>query len=159
MKRKTPRILLADREHASRQALCRRLESAGYSVQTAEDGEDVLLLCDLDPPDILIMDVQLPDMDGFEVCECVRRAARGSDLTVIITTEAMDQMTRTYLGQMVDYVDGDYFFTKPCDSKLLVQLLDDLAEKTCSDSEDRRSISPTHVVWPTTRPRPRASRN
>ena len=105
------------------------------------------------------MDVQLPDMDGFEVCECVRRETRGSDLTVIITTEAIDQMTRAYLGQMVDYVDGDYFFAKPCDGKLLVQLLDDLAEKAHDMSEDRRSISPTHVVWPTSRPCPRASRD
>ena len=159
MDRRALRTLLADHDASSRTSLCRELERAGHTVQIAEDGEDVLLLCGLDPPDVLIMDAHLPGMDGFEVCECVRRETRGSDLTVIITTEAMDQMTRAYLGQMVDYVDGDYFFTKPCDGKLLVQLLDDLAEEAHDIGEDRRSISPTHVVWPTSRPRPRASRD
>lgn len=147
----TPRILLADPECHSRTALCRELERAGYAVQVAEDGEDVLLLCDLDPPDVLIMDLKLPGMDGFEVCECIRRETRAADLTIIIITDAADQMTRTYLGQMIDFVDGDYFFTKPCDAKVLIQLLDDLSYRPELLTEARIPGFPTQVVWPTSR--------
>ncbi len=147
------RILLADHEPSSRQALFRELERAGHTVQIADDGEDVLLLCDLDPPDVLIMDVDLPDIDGFEVCECVRRQARGADLTIIVIAQPTNRMTRTYLGQMVKYVDGDYFFAKPCDTKVLIELLDDLSTCPEGPTEARSPGFPTHVTWPSSRPR------
>jgi DNA-binding response OmpR family regulator len=153
MNRRTSRVLVADHEPSTRKSLCHALHQAGYAVDTAEDGEDVLLLCNVDPPDVLIVDVRLPDMDGFDVCECLRREARATDLTVIVIADANDQMTRTYLGQMTDYVDGDYFFTKPCDAKVLVQLIDDLSDRPHSPDEPRRPKRPTLVTWPTSRPR------
>ncbi|UCC30553.1 MAG: response regulator transcription factor [Phycisphaerales bacterium] len=128
MSRESPRILLADPQTASRHALQVRLEDAGYTVDTVASGSDVILMCDVDPPDILILDVHLPDMDGFEVCEYVRHETRDLDLTVIVLTEPTDEMTRSYLGPMVDFAGGDYFLAKPCDSKLLIQLLDDLSD-------------------------------
>jgi DNA-binding response OmpR family regulator len=137
---------------ASRHALQAHLEEAGYGVQTAGNGEDIIVLCDIDPPDVLIMDVHLPDMDGFEVCEYVRHETRDSDLTVILLSEPTDDMTRAYLGQMVDYARGDYFFAKPCDGKLLVQLLDSLFEETDgTDGHYTALLFPTRAVWPTTR--------
>jgi len=113
----------------------------------------VLLLCDLHPPDVLIMDVRLPDMDGFELCERVRRETRDLDLTIILTTEASDDMTRAYFGQMVDYAGGDYFVAKPCDRKLLLKLLDDLAAEPAGNKRQAVKVFPTHVTWPTTRHR------
>lgn len=151
MKRELPCILLADPQDASRDALSQQLEDAGFEVQTATSGIDVILLCEADPPDVLIIDVDLPDMDGFEVCEYVRRETRGSDMTIIIITEAADELTRTSIRHMVDFARGDFFFVKPFDGKLLVRLLDDL--RNDSDTEDvaYRAGSPTRVVWPTTR--------
>ena len=153
MKRKTARILVADDEQDARRTLRQQLEDAGYAVCTVSSGGDAVLMCDLDPPDVLIMDVHLPDMDGFEVCERIRRGARGSDLTVIIITDPVDDMTKSYLGQMVEYVGGDYFIAKPCDSHLIVQLVDDVARWGRSVGKPRRAGPPTHVVWPTVRPR------
>ena len=86
-------------------------------------------MCDMAPPDILIMDVHLPDMDGFDVCEYVRHETRDCELTTIIVTDVDDEMTRTYLGQMAEYVGADYFLAKPCDGKLLVKLVDSLARE------------------------------
>lgn len=149
--RKSPCILLADAQRASRRALQVHLEEAGYLVQTTGTGEDVILLFDVDPPDALVMDVHLPDMDGFDVCEYVRHETRDSDLTVIILSETTDEMTRAYLGQMVDYARGDYFFAKPCDGTLLVQLLDSLFEETHNDDYPTAFPFPTRAVWPTTR--------
>jgi len=151
MSRESLRILLADPQTASRHALQVQLEDAGFCVDTATSGSDVILVCDIDPPDILILDVRLPDMDGFEVCEYVRHETRDLDLTVIILTEPTDEMTRTYLGQMVDYAGGDYFLARPCDSKLLIQLIDDLRNERDKADECCRGGFPTRVVWPTTR--------
>ncbi len=148
---KSPCVLLADAQRASRRALQIHLEEAGYDVQTTDNGEDIILLFDIDPPDALVMDVHLPDMDGFEVCEYVRHETRDLDLTVIILSETTDEMTRSYLGQMVDYARGDYFFAKPCDGTLLVHLLDSLFEEIHSDDEPTPSRCPTRAVWPTTR--------
>ena len=152
MNRQMPRVLVAHGE-SSAAVLCQELERAGYAVQIAEDGGDVLLLCDLDPPDVLVMDLDLPDMDGFEVCACVRRETLGADLTMIVLAEPGDQMTRAYLGQMIDYVDADYFFTKPCDAKVLIQLLDDLLSHSVAEEETGRRSHPAYVTWPTSRPR------
>ena len=155
MSHQAPRILLADPQDASRQAVRQQLEAAGYHVDTVTSGGDVILLFELDPPDVLIMDVDLPDMDGFEVCEYVRHETRGSDVTVIIMTEPQDDMTRTYLGPMVDYAGGDYFLAKPCDGKLIAQLLDDLVVDGDAPVADLVTGSPTRAVWPTARSGPR----
>lgn len=151
MKPKKPRILLLDAQRSTRQALSRHLDAAGYPVCTVSTGTDALVVCDIDPPDILIMDTQLPDMDGFELCERVRHETRDRDLTLIIATEASDEMTRAYLGQMVDFVGGDYFFAKPCDANLMTQLIDDLANEMHGKRMASRGGFPTRVVWPTSR--------
>lgn len=151
MNQQAPRILLADPQHNSRQLLRQQLEAAGYHVDTVTTGGDVILLFELDPPDVLIMDVRLPDMDGFDVCEYVRHETRGSDVTVIVLTEPHDDMTRIYLGPMVDYAGGDYFFAKPCDGKLIARLLEDVFVDADEPVAALVAGSPTHVVWPTAR--------
>ena len=129
MGRRPPHILLADSHPSCCSALKRHLEDVGYPVRCSTSGQDVILQCDIAPPDILIMDVHLPDMDGFEVCEYIRHETRDAELTTIIVTDVDDEMTRTYLGQMADYVGADYFLAKPCDGHLLVTLVDTLARQ------------------------------
>jgi len=126
MKQQPPRVLVADSDIAARTALRKQLEDAGYPVCTVSSGEDAILMCDIDPPEVLILDVHLPDMDGFEVCERIRRDTHDSNLAVIIISEPSDEMTRSYLGQMVEYAGGDFFLAKPCDGHLLVQLVADM---------------------------------
>ena len=126
MKQRPPRVLVADSDVTTRAALRRQFEGAGYPVCTVSSGEDAILMCDIDPPEVLILDVHLPDMDGFDVCERVRHGAHNLNMTVIIITEPSDDMTRAYLGQMVDYAGGDFFLAKPCDGHLLVQLVADV---------------------------------
>ncbi|MGB2984791.1 MAG: response regulator [Phycisphaerae bacterium] len=159
MSRTSPRIVLADPQRSSQRLLRRQLEDAGFHVEIAANGSEVILLCEIDPPDILILDVDLPDMDGFEVCAYVRHETHDSDITVIIMTETTDEMTRTYLGQMVDYAGGDYFFARPFDGRLLVHLLDGLSNQADQSNDQPRAVFPTRVVWPTTRTRSFASIN
>ena len=151
MSRNQDRVLLADPHRAARDSMQRALETAGYSVETASSGAEVILLCRLDPPDILIMELQLPDMDGFEVCGYVRRETHDTDLTVILMAGVDDEMTRRYLEPMVEFAGGDYFFVKPCDRKAVVMLLEELTvdREVCVGTAPERC--PTQVVWPTRR--------
>ncbi|MBU0719382.1 MAG: response regulator [Planctomycetes bacterium] len=125
-----PRILLADEHIKERNSLRQHLENAGYEVCTSASGCDVVLMCDINPPDVLILDVQMSDIDGFEVCEFVRNRTANRELTIIVMTNAGDEMTKVYLGQMVDYVGADYYLTKPCDQNLVLKLLDTIADET-----------------------------
>ncbi len=149
MNRVSPRVLLADPDNVFRASIQRALESAGFRVETADSGSEVIVQCEIDPPDVLIIDVQLPDIDGFEVCEHVRHETRDADVTIIVTTECSDDMTRHYLGPMVEYVGGDFFFAKPCDGKLLLNLLDDLMEEDAPATRTDYVAFPTRAVWPT----------
>ena len=117
-------IVVADSQAASRNLVQRQLEDAGFPVRTASTAEDVLLLCDLEMPDVLIVDAQLSGMDGYEVCERVRHGAKDDDITIIIMSDVVDEMTRVYLGQMVDFAGGDFYVAKPCDAHWLVRVLD-----------------------------------
>jgi len=146
------RVLLADHQESSRIALRRLLESAGHEVQSAATAGEVLLTCETAAPEVVILDLNLPDTDGFELCECVRRELRDDNVTIILASSRQDEFTRHYLHQMVPFAGGDYFFTKPCDGKLILSLLEQIAEGDAEGvTRGKASTFPTRVIWPTAR--------
>lgn len=83
----------------------------GYDVSTASRGEDAVAAISKDIPDVAVLDIRLPDIDGFEVCRRLRRARRTQNLPVIFLTEKRerdDKLSGLELGA-VDYI------TKPFD--------------------------------------------
>ncbi|MBN1202210.1 MAG: response regulator [Anaerolineae bacterium] len=83
----------------------------GYEVQTAAWGEDAVRLTQEEPPDLVVLDIRLPDIDGYEVCRRVRQHRRTQDVPIIFLTEKrdrVDKLTGLELG-VVDYI------TKPFD--------------------------------------------
>ena len=103
-----------------RRGLKIRLEGAGYKVSTAGNGTEGIMIFDENGADLMILDVKMPDIDGFEVCKSVKQK---DDVPVIFLTGAQNQMVREYLPQMVDAVGGDYFMRKPFDARLLMKLI------------------------------------
>src|SRR5438094_10620322 len=71
------RILVVDYQPPNVALIQAQLERAGYSVATAADGPSALALIATDPPDLIILDVMMPGMDGYAVC----RQIKGSDAT------------------------------------------------------------------------------
>ena len=65
-------ILVVDDEPAVRRVLLMRLQLAGYNVVSAEDGEEALEKFHDEEPDLVVLDVMLPKMDGFAVCRRLR---------------------------------------------------------------------------------------
>ena len=147
-----PTILIADADPGSRHALRGILAQAGYEVREVDCGVDALVECELHRPTLLILSLQLPDMDGYEVCERIRRECDSAPITVVTLDRTLDEMTQAYAGQMIDFAGGDYFLAKPYDEHVLLTLIEDLISRPESAEPIPRAAFPTRVVWPTSRP-------
>lgn len=78
-----PRILLVEDNDANRVMLCRRLEQKGYALTPAESGERCLELAAADPPDLILMDIGLPGIDGHETTKRLKASERTKRVPVI----------------------------------------------------------------------------
>ena len=151
MSDQTLTIVLADSDAANRHCLSRQLGHAGYTVHEAETGPEAMLLCDELSPDAVILDIHLPDADGYEVCDYLRHLSGGLDAVVVLIGVDSTLPSGNGLGQMVDFVGGDFFLAKPCDGHLLVALLDEELRSAPQPVPVAQGGFPTRVVWPTTR--------
>ena len=77
------KILIADDEASIRRILETRLSMIGYDVVTAADGEEAVDVFNKENPDLVVLDVMMPKMDGYGVCREIRRT---SDVPIIILT-------------------------------------------------------------------------
>lgn len=86
------KILVADDEHAVRDALGRALESEGYEVAFARDGRETLVAVERYQPDAAVIDVMMPPPDGLEVCRQLRSAA--NEIPILMLTARRDVSDR-----------------------------------------------------------------
>src|SRR5919202_6531685 len=104
---RAPRILLVDDEHPIQTLLSFPLQRDGYEEVVASDGREALARYDEQPPDLVVLDVMLPRMDGLEVCKRLR--AKGETVPIIMLTaksEEIDKVLGLELG-------ADDYITKP----------------------------------------------
>jgi len=106
---KTPeaRLLVVDDEPSIRDLLTASLRFAGFEVHAAADGAEALRLAEQHRPDLVVLDVMLPDLDGFTVTRRLRE--RGRDMPVLFLT-ARDELSDKINGLTVG---GDDYVTKP----------------------------------------------
>ncbi|MBI5514961.1 MAG: hybrid sensor histidine kinase/response regulator [Deltaproteobacteria bacterium] len=84
------RVLVVDDNAMNREVAAGHLEAAGYQTLVAEDGARALALLDEAPPDLVLLDVMMPGMDGFETCRRIRASAVGAELPVVFVTALTD---------------------------------------------------------------------
>jgi CheY-like chemotaxis protein len=80
----TPSVLVVDDEQMTRNLLRLMLERTGFNVLEAEDGLMALEMVAEHMPNVLLLDVMMPNMDGFTVCETVRNQAETADIPIIL---------------------------------------------------------------------------
>lgn len=102
------KILLVEDEVGIRELVQIFLEDKGYEVVIAEDGEKGLALAASESPDIILLDIEMPGLDGFQVCKEIRRNMTVPILFISCRKEVMDKITCFSLG-------GDDYLTKPFD--------------------------------------------
>jgi CheY-like chemotaxis protein len=81
-----PKILLVEDNEVNRDMLRKRLERRGYSVLTAEDGEQGYSLADSERPDLILMDISLPGMDGWQVAQLLKANEATRQIPIIVLT-------------------------------------------------------------------------
>jgi len=113
---KQTKILIADDEHVNLQVLLNQLSMEGYEVLTASNGEEVLKIVNSEDVDLVILDIMMPKMSGFEVCTRLRMKYTLTELPILMLTaknQLRDKLTSFEVGA------NDYL-TKPCDKEELL---------------------------------------
>ena len=103
------KILVVDDDALLRRSLRAMLERGHYQVETAEDGPQALALLASYSPDLILLDIQMPEMDGLEVCQRVRQMPHGDLLPIIFLTG--DE--RPDIHSLAFRAGGDDFLRKP----------------------------------------------
>ncbi|MHB1355246.1 MAG: response regulator transcription factor [Anaerolineae bacterium] len=140
-------ILVVDDEKNIRELIKLYLSNAGYRVVNAGDGAEALRLAHTDKPDLMVLDLMLPQVDGFEVCRRLRR--EGNDLPIIMLTardDDVDKIVGLELG-------ADDYLTKPFNPRELVARIKAVLRRTSPaygqvalQLGDLRLDSEAHVV-------------
>ena len=110
------RILLVDDDQELLAALELKLDKEGFQVETAPDGEVALEIINKKLPDLVILDVNMPKVNGMEVCKTLRSDEQTRDLAVIMLTARDDEIDRV-LG--LEFGADDYV-TKPYNARELI---------------------------------------
>ena len=106
-----PTILVVDDQVTNRLLLRNRLEADGYLVQEACDGVEALAAIEQSPPDLILLDVMMPRMDGFTLCRILRTRVATRGIPVILVTTLSDRQNR-----LIGLEAGaDDFIGKPID--------------------------------------------
>ncbi|AYM62092.1 PleD family two-component system response regulator [Agrobacterium fabrum] len=126
----TARVLVVDDIPANVKLLEARLVAEYFDVVTAEDGFKALAICDEEQVDIILLDIMMPGMDGFEVCERLKANPNTSHIPVVMVT-ALDQPSDRVRGLKAG---ADDFLTKPVNDLQLIARVKSLVRlKAVSD--------------------------
>ena len=130
------RILLVEDERDLLELLKYNLDREGYAVSTAETGEDGLKLVRTQPPDLILLDLMLPSMDGLEVCRSLKARPDTASIPVIMLTakgEESDIVAGLELG-------ADDYITKPFSPRILMARIKAVLRRAEAEGEERRAL-------------------
>lgn len=124
------KILIIEDDRSLVEILAYNLRQAGYEVHTASDGRDGLTQAQLQSPDVIILDIMLPVMDGLEVCRRLRADSRTSGILVLMLTarsEESDELVGFSLG-------ADDYVSKPFSVKILIERIKALRRRRAGEA-------------------------
>lgn len=119
----TARVLVVDDIKANVKLLEARLSAEYFEILTAYSGPEALEICEVERIDVILLDVMMPGMDGFEVCERLKNNTKTQHIPVVMVT-ALDTPADRLRGLEVG---ADDFLTKPVDDVALVTRVKNLA--------------------------------
>lgn len=109
-------VLIVDDDPTARETLVAMLEGEGYDLQLAKDGIQALRMLERLQPDLILLDIMMPGMDGFEVCRRIRSTPQLAEVPIIILTALDDR------DSLLNGIESgaDDFLTKPADRRELI---------------------------------------
>jgi len=128
-----PKILVVDDEPDALEVLEFNLKNAGYEVSTADDGEAALKKARQLLPDLILLDLMLPEVDGLEVCKLLRRDPATSGIPIIMVTAKAAEIDRVVGLEL----GADDYVTKPFSPRELVLRVRNLLRRRTEGEEDK----------------------
>jgi CheY-like chemotaxis protein len=119
------RVLVIDDERKIAHVMRLLLEQRGHSVLVAEDGSRGLALAQRQAPDVILLDIMMPVMDGFATLEALRSSARTSDIPVLIVSAMQPEQAE----QRCYSLGARGYIRKPFDAGILVGTVEELAAR------------------------------
>lgn len=116
------RLLVVDDEQELVQALKIRLGVSGYDVLTAFDGQEGFERARKENPDLIILDLMLPKMDGYKVCGLLKKDTRYAKIPIILFTARAQEEDK----QLGEEVGADAYITKPFEPQVLLEKIREL---------------------------------
>ncbi len=104
-------ILIVDDDPTARETLTAMLEGEDYQLELARDGFEALRMLEQNQPDLILLDVMMPGMDGFEVCRRIRATPKVAEVPILILTALDDRESLLHAIES----GADDFLTKPVD--------------------------------------------
>jgi len=120
------KILVVDDDAELVELVSFNLKQAGYSIGTASNGVEAIKKTHSLEPDLIVLDVMMPELDGFAVCEILRRDTATATVPIMMLTALSSE-----LGRVAGLGSGaSDFVTKPFSPRLLVQRIAELLQKS-----------------------------
>jgi DNA-binding response OmpR family regulator len=127
-------ILLVDDEEMITNPLVRALTQAGFQVWVADNGLDGLALAREKQPDVVVLDIMMPQMDGWDVCRALRRESTVPILMLTALGDEVDRILGLELG-------ADDYLTKPFSTRELIARLKALLRRVELDRQEQTAVT------------------
>jgi two-component system alkaline phosphatase synthesis response regulator PhoP len=133
MDNKGKKVLIADDEPDILEIITYNLSSEGYETIAAKDGDEALQKAKLYKPDLIILDVMMPNKNGMDVCRILRSQPEFQDTLIIFLTAMNDELSHV---KGLEYGADDYL-TKPVSPKILVTKVNSLFRRVPKTEDDK----------------------
>ncbi len=146
------KVLVVDDQSDNLTLVSMALQEQGYRVSTAVNGEDAVSVARLVLPQLILMDISMPKLDGIGATRVIRREEKIKDVPIVILTALDDDQFRSEAMQ----AGADGYFTKPIDFPRLHAFMDKLLRGTSGEereakqsiiSPDSGRLDPRFVLW------------
>ena len=119
------KVLIVDDERSLRFLISSTLEDEGYDISEAADGLEAYEIIKKDKPDLVILDVMMPGMTGFELCEKLKQDMATRDIIVVMLTAKGQEQDRLQSAQ----AGADYYLRKPFSPIMLLEVIESLLQE------------------------------
>ena len=137
MKKKDIKILLVDDEKDILEIVGYNLAQEGYQISTASNGKEAVVKAKKELPQLIILDVMMPEMDGIEACENIRKIPELQDTIITFLTARSEDYS-----QVAGFDAGaDDYITKPIKPKVLVSKVKALLRRFKNDSKPNSTLT------------------
>ena len=131
------KILVVEDDRSLAKVLAYNLNQAGYEVRSAYDGQDALTQARLQLPDVIVLDVMIPVVDGLEVCRRLRANEETASTAIVMLTAKGEET-----DQLVGFTVGaDDYVTKPFSVKILLQRIKAIDRRRKSEDGQSNTVS------------------